>query len=438
MQVGAPTNGWERSLIVLAIVALPTENHYLFLPGFSLQFLLFGAIGLYVLFNRFSELLRTVGHPALVAAYVFLGVGTLIEWTHDRSDYYELIRVAQMIVGAVLLASLCRDRSAVRTACYGYLAAGLWLSILLFLTSYGALSAATASDFQEASQLRAAAFEDNPLQANLNNMAFGAAQAAAVALAWALAASKPLIRHGFMVMAVVCLLGAFLPLSRSGVLIALVASGSVMYTFGLRHAKGLLVAMLLGGAVFTVVPQAVWSRMSFTFEKHEGKTEGRALVYGAAIDRLPEYALTGVGAGNFWTHWGRNTEFASDSGRVSGAHNCFMQVTLYWGALGLTALLLVFVQGYRCVPRYAAREAPALALVGIGVSALLFSMFSHNIYAKEFTLVLGVLAGSHRWIWPLGYVPQPGMPVRRSPPTQGVRSSPSIAGRFVGSTEYRS
>lgn len=412
---GAPTSSLEQGLIFLAIVALPTENHFLFIPGFSLQFILFGIIALYVAWNRFPELLRTVGHPALIAGYLFLTVGFLLEWTHPHHSYDELLRVAQMVIGAILLASLCRDLPALRMACYGYLAAGLWLSILLFMTSYGALNAATATDFQQASQLRAAAFEDNPLQANLNNMAFGAAQASVIALSWGLVTRATLPRGFFIASGLICLVGAFLPLSRSGVAIAIASCATVMYAFGLRHGKGILIAVLLVGAVLMWVPQAVWSRMSFTFEKHEGKTEGRALVYGAAIDHLPEYFLTGVGAGNFWTHWGRRTEFASDSGRVSGAHNCFMQVTLYWGILGLMAFLSIFWQTYRCLPRHSNREAAALALVGIGVSIMLFSMVSHNIYAKEFTLALGLLVGAHRWIWPQGIV-YPSIGIERRTP----------------------
>lgn len=408
--IGVPTTGLEKCLILLTIVALPTENHFLFIPGFSLQFILFGVIAAYVGLNRFPELLRTVGHPALIAAYLFLIVGFLLEWTHDYVSYHELTRVIQMVIGAILLASLCRDLPALRMACYGYLAAGLWLSILLFLTSYGTLNAATASDFQQASQLRAMAFEDNPLQANLNNMAFGAAQAAVVALSWGLV-TRSIIPRGFFIAAgVLCMIGAFLPLSRSGVVIAIASCATVMYAFGLRHGKGILIAILLLGAVLMWVPQAVWSRMSFTFEQHEGKTEGRARVYGVAIDRFPDYFLTGVGAGNFYSHWGQRTELVSDSGRVSGVHNCFMQVTIYWGILGVTAFILVFWQAYRCLPRHSNREAAALALVGIGVSIMLFSMVSHNIYAKEFTLAFGLLVGAHTWIWPQGIVyPLSGM-----------------------------
>ena len=159
--------------------------------------------------------------------------------------------------------------------------------------------------------------------------------------------------------------------------------------------------------------------MSFSFEEQDGKVEGRALVYGTAIENLPEYGLTGVGAGNFWTAWGLKTAFAS-RGRVSGTHNAFLQVTLYWGIFGLLALLLIFWQAYRCVPRYSMREASALSLLGIAVSLGLYSMVIHSVYAKEFSLGLGLLAGGQRWIWPEGTL---------SP----VSGKASVEGKFLSS-----
>jgi O-Antigen ligase len=402
----AATSGLERVFLFTTIVALPTENHFTFLPGFSLIFLLFGAIALYVVFFRFSELLQTVCHPLFLAAFLFLGYGVLMELTHDNASYGELFRVAQMIVGAVLLATICRDWPALRSACHGYLIAGVFLSALLFFTSYGALSQATTANFQEASELRASAFENNPLEANLNSMAFGAGQAAVVALAWALAAHGSLHRNLYLIAGVICMIGSFLPLSRGGVAITIAACASVMYAFGLRHGKPLLIAVLVGGAVLMWVPQSVWSRMSFSFEEREGKVEGRARVYGTAIDHLPEYVLTGIGAGNFWSAWGLKTEL-NTGGRVTGSHNCFIQVTLYWGILGLLALVLIFWQAYRCIPRYSNRDAAALSLVGVAVSLGLYSMVIHSVYAKEFSLGLGLLAGGQRWIWPQGIVVRP-------------------------------
>lgn len=396
----------ERLLIVVAIVILPAENHFRFIPGFSLPFFIFGAMAIYLVINRPSELLRMFTHPVFSAAYLFVVVGTFLELTSPNADLSEIVRIIQMVVGAIVIASLCRDLPALRSACHGYLLAGVWLSILLIMSTFGVLTAATTSDFQEASKLRQEAFAESPLQANLNNMAFGAAQGAVVALCWALAGRAPAWRFLAMGLGLLCVVGAFMPLSRGGVVIMMLSCVTVMYVYGLRHAKAILMAMLLGAMIVMVVPQSVWSRMSFTFEEHEGKREGRARVYQAAIDHFPEYVLTGVGAGNFYSSWGRRSQFSKMNGGVVGSHNCLVQVTLYWGILGLTAFLLIYWFAYRCVPRFCKREATALAVAGLGISVLLYSMVIHNLYAKEFSIVLGLLAGAHRWIWPLGVVPR--------------------------------
>lgn len=396
----------ERALLFLAIILLPAENHFKFIPGFSLPFVIFGTMALYVVVARSSEFIDAACQPVFLAAYVFIVLGSLLEFGHRSPDYGEVGRIAQMIIGAILIASICRDLEALRAAWYGYLIAGGWLSILLCMTTYGVLNAAATTNFHDASMLRQQAFGESPLEANLNSMAFGAGQGAVVALCWALATRAPALRVLAIGAGLLCVVGAFLPLSRGGVVIMMISCGSVMYAYGLRHGKAILMAMLLGVTIMAVVPQSVWSRMSFTFEEHDGKREGRALVYKTAIDHLPEYVFTGVGAGNFWSSWGRGTAFADHKGRVSGSHNGLLQVTLYWGVLGLMALLLIYWRAYRCVPRFCKRETAALGLVGIGVSLLLFSMVIHNLYAKEFSLGLGLLAGARHWIWPHGVVPR--------------------------------
>ena len=70
---GTPTSRGERVMLAMAIIALPAENHFLFLPGFSILFVLFGAIALYVTLARFSHLLRILFHPVFLAGYAFLG-----------------------------------------------------------------------------------------------------------------------------------------------------------------------------------------------------------------------------------------------------------------------------------------------------------------------------------------------------------------------------
>ena len=397
------TSVFEKSILFLIIVTLPLETHMVLIPGFSIQYLMFGILAVYLLLGKTSLFLRTVGQPVFVATYVFLLFSVAMEVTARNAGYGEILRIGQMIVGAILIASICRDVDALKVALYGYVFAGVWLSGVLFLTSYGTIQGAAAADFDAASRLRHEAFADNPIQANINGMAFFAGQGAAVALAQSFYARRVPVRNLLIAAGFFCMVASFLPLSRGGVAITIVSCASVMYAFGLRQGKVILMAVLLGAVLLTLVPQSVWSRMSFSFQEREGKVEGRALVYGAAIDHLPEYFLTGVGSGNFWSSWARSNEFGAHGG-ASGAHNSFLQVLIYWGIGGLMALLLVLWQAYRCIPRYVNRESASLGLVGISVSLLLFSGVVHNLYAKEFCLGLGLLAGSHCWIWPNGFV----------------------------------
>jgi hypothetical protein len=391
-------------MLLLIIITLPLETHMVLVPGFSIQFIMFGMVALYLLLGNVAVLFRTMGQPLFLATYVFLFFAIAMEITARNASYTEIFRIGQMIVGAILIASMCRDLAALKVALYGYLLAGVWLSVVLFLTSYGTIQGAAAADFDAASRLRTEAFADNPIEANINGMAFLAGQGAVVALASSFHARTVWLRNLFMGIGLFCMIAAFLPLSRGGVAITLISCASVMYAYGLRQGKVILMGVLLGGVLLILVPQSVWSRMSFSFEAREGKVEGRALVYGAAIDHLPEYFVTGVGSGNFWSSWARSNEFGGHGG-ASGAHNAFLQVTLYWGIGGLLTFLLILWQGYRCIPRSAQREAAALGLIGIGVSLLLFSGVVHNLYAKEFCLGLGLLAGSRCWIWSNGIVP---------------------------------
>lgn len=397
----------EKGLLALMIVSLPLESHILIIPGFSVQFVLFGMVAVYVLVRHYGVLLRAMGQPVFIAAYLFLLYAYAMEITAPHADFDVLYRFTQMIVGAILIASVTRDKQALKVAFCGYMMAGLWLSVLLFLSSYGAIQQTAASNFDEASKIRAEVFEEGkPIRADLNSMAFSAGQGAVVAIAWALMAETALSRTVLLGIGLFCLVATFLPLSRGGAAITIISCASALYGVGLRGAKSLLLIAISVIVLWTVVPQAVWSRMSFTFEEKEGKQEGRALVYQTAIDRLPEYILTGVGAGNFWSSWGAKTEFKGTSSRVSGSHNSFMQITLYWGIGGLLAFLLILWQAYRCLPRRGQWQVTSLCLLGIGVSVLLYSQVVHTIYAKEFCLGLGLLAGAHCWIWPDGVVPK--------------------------------
>jgi hypothetical protein len=176
----------EQLLILATVALLPLQEYVPAVGGFSVMYILFAAQAGYLIAKRPDCLAQTWLHPLLLAVYIFLMIGFLMEFTHVESDYDEIFRMLQTFTGSIFLASLCRDRKAMRMAMYGYIGAGLLFAVNLLLNSYGALSGSTAVDYGEAERVRAAVFEQNPLQYNLNGMAFFTAQGASVALALAL------------------------------------------------------------------------------------------------------------------------------------------------------------------------------------------------------------------------------------------------------------
>lgn len=395
-----PTTRIERLLLFATVALLPLESHFPAVMGFGAMTFVFGVLAIYVLLNRASLLDKVWLHPVLLASYGFLFVAALLELTHPHTDYSEIMRIFQMVLGAIVVASLCRDHSGLRAGLYGWIGAGLWVAIYVISVGYGEVSALNATDFDSASEVRDQVYEGMDLQANLNGLAFFAAQGVVGALALGLLERSPGRRILFLVLMLICLVGAFLPMSRGGVMIVAVASAVVMGTHGILRARILMVLALLAIGIWLVVPEAVFSRLVYKAHSYEpGKLEGRTKVYTAVLESLPEYVITGVGAGNFRKSWASRHGFGK--GRdLLGAHNSFAQVTIYWGILGLLGVLAIIWQAYRWFPISCRTSALKLALLGTSVSLLLYMMVMDNLYAKEFSLGLGLLVGANQWIWP--------------------------------------
>jgi hypothetical protein len=120
--------------------------------------------------------------------------------------------------------------------------------------------------------------------------------------------------------------------------------------------------------------------------------EVRASYLVHALEGLPDYFLTGVGAGSCLSlgDWS------------CGVHNSFLHVTIFWGIVGLSGLLFLIWQGYRCIPKPCGLDPLALGILGVAVASVLLLFVGHNFYHKIFSISLGLLAASHYWIWPYG------------------------------------
>ena len=307
----------ERCLLMMTIVLVPLQDHIPSIAGFSVLWFLFGILAIYILLNRFNSLKKVCLHPAFCAAYMLLLVGVMTEFSHPRSSYFEILSIAQMFAGAIFVASLCKDRQAVRVSIYAYIIVGVGSSLFFYLTSYGVLSGAESSDFRDASRIRAELYMENRwLEANWNVMAAQIAQGAVAAVALALTTRTSYRRYLYLGIALFCLVGAFLPMSRGGAAMVIISCAVVLLASGAMRGRAILTVAIIGVSMMMLVPDAVWSRMTLSTHAPAGKMEARERVYTAAIEHLPEYVMTGVGVGNFWESWGEEHGF----GVSLGAH----------------------------------------------------------------------------------------------------------------------
>jgi hypothetical protein len=394
------TSRVEQVLLFSTVALLPLENHIPAFMGIGFMFYVFAVPTIYVLWNRIGLLDRVWAHPVFLSAYGFLVVITLLEVAHPYADYSDVIRAFHMILGAVVIACLSRDQSGLRAGLYGWIAGGLWVTIVLLSTGYDQVRTVNATDFESASEVREQAFKDTGFNANVNGLAFFAAQGAIVALAFGLKEQSAVRRIFFLVVTLLCVAGSMLTMSRGGVMILVTGCTAIVVTYGLIKGRMLVILGLLAVGILLFVPQAVFSRLVYKAHSYEaGKLEGRTQVYTAALESLPEYVVTGVGAGHFWKSWGANHGFAIGR-EVVGSHNCFAQVTIYWGVAGLLGLLLVVYQAYRYFPRLCGSDAVKLGLLGTSLALLPLLMVIHNFYEKIFSLGLGFMVGAIVWVWP--------------------------------------
>jgi hypothetical protein len=193
-------------------------------------------------------------------------------------------------------------------------------------------------------------------------------------------------------------------MSRGNALGSLVSFAAILYACGVKQGKALILAAIVGMAMYTLVPDAVWSRMTFTTAVGEsGKMEARAHIYTTALNHLPEYIVAGVGAGEYYGAWGTKKGFVA-KGVVIGVHNTFLQIAIYWGVLGLVVYLWIIWCVYRSIPLGCGRDGLSLAMLGIIVSLGLWLLQNHTFYMKSFAFGVGLLLGARLGIWPTGIV----------------------------------
>lgn len=401
-----PTTLAERLLLSASAALLPLQDTFGSVGGVSPIFLLFAGMGLYTLLFRATQLISCALHRISIAAYLLIAVLIQMELLHPDPSFKDIVRLGLMIMGAILIATLCRDQAALRSLLWGVLISGTALALYMFFISYGHLSASTAANFRDASHLRMRAFEESELQANLNKLAFISGQGAVVAVGWALLERRPWLRAGLLITALICLVAAFLPLSRSGMIIAVIACGLLL----LRSGKsGQMRALLFVGVIIAVlwlwVPQAAFARLTFSAERVS--EDSRERVYTRAIETSEKYLPLGVGFGQYWSKWAAQNGFSAHvDGQLIpiGSHNVPLQILICAGVPGLAALMIFVWMLSRVLPP-GELNPDELSLFGLVIAAGFLMLVTHQFYDKSFSQTIGVLIGCSLWLWPVRHRP---------------------------------
>jgi hypothetical protein len=394
-----PTTLLDRVLLGLPFLVLPVENLLPTFGGLSVAWLSFAAIALFLIICRTSALGRVLRHPLCISFGLFLVVTAAIEMTHELSSLSEWFRIAQMFAGAVMAGALCRDRQALRFGLNTAILTGLIMTIVLMLSGAGVLYQSKTATFEQATVARDTAFGASGLIGDINRTSYVTAVGALFAFAIGTSLRRGRTRNLYFAASLICLFGTLLSLSRAGVLIAAVSGFVILIVRRGGKLKSILLAVALAGAAVMISPTAAIQRLEYSTEKKDGRMEGRAMVYTRTFEALDQYWLVGVGSGDFWQRWAFQNGFSSRR-RAFGSHNAFFQMMIYWGIAGLAMLVTIVVQAFRTLPRRLRADFEAVALLGLLVSVVLRLASAHNLYAKEYSLIFGLLLGAGCWIWP--------------------------------------
>jgi O-antigen ligase len=386
---GAGSQLWI--LVVIPIIAMPFENQYT-IVGFSLAKLtIFPLLG-WVLLQP-THLLHALRHPAFLFGLAFLGWGAISEGFHPSSDWEFIYRVAQTLAFAALIATVASNRVAFRRILLAMAVVCCFLAIYLIYNFYGSVSLQVTSE-TAASNLRDSTLREMSLATGINILGYTVGMGAVIALTHFILTKRKLLRVVWGGVYVLCAVGCFIPLSR-GALIALVLGSILVISRNLssfiRPGRMLLFVAVVA-FLFSVVPDALTERYSTLKPRQEvanEKPEARAKLLTATLESMPQYWRFGIGSGNYWKQWGRANGFGT-----LGPHNGFLAAWIFFGLPGFLLLCLTCFAAVRACPSREDKSFESAVLFGFLGMGFVWLLFTHSLYLKPFSVILGLLVGS--------------------------------------------
>lgn len=391
---------FERLLLFILVALLPFEYNFTSLYSRGVIFIFILLIGIYIFIFRPYRFITLAKSLFVKIGIVFLVLSSMIEFFHPMANYYEIAQIGSMIVGSLIIGALISDKKALSTVIYSFMFIGVIVSLLLLLYSYHDLRSASASNFWEASLLRNETLSDLPLSDNINRLSFFIGQTTILAFIYAIFSKKNKDKIIYYLILSLATVGLFLGLSRSGISIFAVTLVIFYFIYKLNIKKIIPIIIITVSMVVWFVPNSVFSRYHFVVTDSDpaGNPDTRLIIYRANISNFPEYALFGVGAGNFWQNWGLHKEYENNYS-VIGSHNIITQIWIYWGVVGAVILIIWMVNWIKMLPPKNINDIDSMAIFVILVGLINWLMLTHNLYNKEVTISLGTLIGTHYFIY---------------------------------------
>ncbi len=391
---------FDRVLIFLLVFSIYFEANLPYIGTASTPFLIFGFTFVYVAATRIKTLLRLFSGKYFIASVLFAAICIFMETLHPFASYEFIFRYLNMTLGIFCIAVLCRDQTAMDVALFTFVLASALQSVILISGSFHLLSGFNALGFYDASKARIEAFEELFLRGNLNEISYFSSIGAMMGMIWIYYEKNKWIRWMLIALTVPSILGVFFPASRTGALIFFASTLIFIYKTKVKISRWILPTGFLILLLVFAIPDVIWVRLSSLMHFSElQESDSRTKVFSAIITHIDQYALTGVGAGNYWHGWavsaGITNRFTTDI--AMAAHNAYFQLWMYWGAPALIAFIALVWLFAQAVHRNITGDRLKSSLFIFSLMLPMIFLFYHSFYHKSFSIGLGMLIGSRFW-----------------------------------------
>jgi O-antigen ligase len=177
--------------------------------------------------------------------------------------------------------------------------------------------------------------------------------------------------------------------------------------FSITNKRKQAVSILAAAAVILVIAGTMFGNFGQIFNNritslvHESSAQSRLVIWKQALKIIINRPITGVGLANY--DYGLEAFNASPYLAVP-AHNNYLQVWAETGILGLTALSMIILQGFRLSYRtYKSRDAGistlGLCFILMWIWFTIQGIFDTNIFDDKVSILFWILAGANAAVY---------------------------------------